>query len=316
MPRSTNGVHIFIIATVAFFLRGCATVNFADRGIDGCSPSTYMDEGPPPPALMPEEVERQHIISDSFSQFAIFSSNAYEYTAEKSCLENPIQKFKCPSGWKLLGGPVNDPSGLYFETLWHEGDNTNKPTLVFAFRGTEFSRFSDWVSNLRWFLRWFPHDDQYDIARTKVQSVLESKWGKQYCNHVNIYATGHSLGGGIAQHIAYAFPCITAYVFDPSPVTGYYQLNPPFDATVIRIYEKGEILGYVRALLKFTYPVTDNITEVPEGTSFSQSPLKEHSMAALAAGILKHAKDGELRDIYYDYLRRTSEKKATECKKS
>lgn len=243
MPRSTNGVHIFIIATVAFCLQGCATVKFVDRGIDGCSPSTYMGEGPPPPALMPEEVERQHIISDSFSQFAIFSSNAYEYTAEKSCLENPIQKFKCPSGWKLLGGPVNDPSGLYFETLWHEGAKINKPTLVFAFRGTEFSRFSDWVSNLRWFLRWFPHDDQYDIARTKVQSVLESKWGKQYCNHVNII-------------------------------------------------------------------------EVPQGTSFSQSPLKEHSMAALAAGILKHAKDGELRDIYYDYLRRQSEKKATECKKS
>jgi len=76
-----------------------------------------------------------------------------------------------------------------------------------------------------------------------------------------IVAVGHSLGGGLAQHVAYANPKIrTAYAFDPSFVVGstdfnllglpIYREGRNFDY----VYEHGEILALLRYIGRLFHP--------------------------------------------------------------
>ena len=48
--------------------------------------------------------------------------------------------------------------GLFVE-VW---EKASPPIVAVAFRGTEFTSVEDWISNLRWFLRFVPfYPDQY-----------------------------------------------------------------------------------------------------------------------------------------------------------
>src|SRR5947209_8433521 len=62
--------------------------------------------------------------------------------------------------------------------------------------------------------------------------------------------TDHSLGGGIAQHIAKGFPCVDAVVFDSSSVTNAFLYAEPFlDAITIHIYDTNDELTTLSHLL-------------------------------------------------------------------
>ena len=97
---------------------------------------------------------------------------------------------------------------------------------------------------------------RFDLSTGKLQTVE----GKP----IRIITTGHSLGGGLAQHFAYAFkqpdssthgPTVNeVFAYDPSPVTGWFSVKDPprtYNATglaIHRIFEHGEILAYIRLL--------------------------------------------------------------------
>ena len=144
-----------------------------------------------------------------------------------------------------------------------------------VFEGTNFTDLPDWQANLRWFLRFIPgYEDQYTITAKAVAqefhdylyahpdryqisdnvTALKDATG----DPIRIVSTGHSLGGGLAQHFAYNFkqssaaatgPRVAAvYAFDPSPVTGWFSSpDPPrshnaTDLQIYRIFEHGEVL--------------------------------------------------------------------------
>jgi hypothetical protein len=139
--------------------------------------------------------------------------------------------------------------------------------MVIAFRGTDFEQEEDWISNLRWVTRVLPLHDQYEQVQEHINKLIDDGIQKMGCKPRRITAVGHSLGGGLAQHAAYAqrAPRIThVFGFDPSFVTGYFDrhIDPARRAIVEqklkidRVYEHGEILAYPRFVLRHIYPLS------------------------------------------------------------
>ncbi len=211
--------------------------------------------------------------------------------------------------------------GMYVEVL----ERTAHPHMIaVVFEGTNFLQWQDWMSNLRWFLRFVPgYEDQYITAAKELAeefyAAITSPEGPYRISDstrrletregvpVRIVATGHSLGGGLAQHFAYAFkqperepygPKVDeVFAFDPSPVTGWFSAkNPPrnYNATglrIHRIFEHGEILAYLR-LLTSRLAVTSQdpaIWEYRYNFDSGTGLVANHSMRRLACGLIRAA---------------------------
>lgn len=200
------------------------------------------------------------------------------------------------------------------------------PQIVIAFEGTVFTSRDHWKANLRWFLRFLPrYEDHYTIAAKaiaeafhKVVAASPHKYAYDPSSsslklldgrNVRIVATGHSLGGGLAQQFAYAFvqpatppagPKVSeVFAFDPSPVTGWFSTaNPPRDYNakglrINRVFEHGEILAYLRTF-------TSNISLRKADPGFwlyrynverSADIVGSHSMQQLACGLAKEVSE-------------------------
>jgi hypothetical protein len=95
--------------------------------------------------------------------------------------------------------------------VWEK--QSSPPIVAVVFRGTEAESWGDWQANLRWFLRFIPwFRDQYMVVSEKVGAAVlekikgELERGSAKYGDAQIVSTGHSLGGGLAQHLAYSFP--------------------------------------------------------------------------------------------------------------
>jgi len=184
-------------------------------------------------------------------------------------------------------------------------ERNEPPALAVAFGGTVFNNNADWRANLRWFfpgkrdaytdvVQTFGPDFHYELQRrsNSMDPVRLSK--------LELYSTGHSLGGGLAQQFAYSVPldCVKrvkqVYAFDPSPVTGFFSVmrrlrNANKQGLLIdRIYERGEILALLRSLMSLFYrPSTRNaaIRGVRYWLFLAWNPIAAHSIVELAAKI-------------------------------
>jgi hypothetical protein len=126
-------------------------------------------------------------------------------------------------------------------------DKGNQLVVLVAFRGTFSSR--DWLSNASWLLRWLPIPNHYDNARQIFEKIRADALKQADGRPVNFIVTGHSLGGGLAMHIAYGYPCVSAVIFNASPVINRHLYQTPFDdATIAHVLQNCEALGYARAL--------------------------------------------------------------------
>ena len=215
--------------------------------------------------------------------------------------------------------------GMYLEVLERDVDTH---TIVVVFEGTNFSELPDWKANLRWFLRFIPgFKDQYTLVAKDVavefhseitsrikKHELTSRGGQLFSSSgkpTRIIATGHSLGGGLAQHFAYVFkqepvnsqgPKVSeVFAFDPSPVTGWFSVaDPPrtYNATnlvVNRMFEHGEVLAYIRLLTSRLAVSSENpaIWEYRYNFDPKASIIKNHSMRRLACGLASVAQPWE-----------------------
>jgi hypothetical protein len=191
----------------------------------------------------------------------------------------------CPPGEQCV-------DGLQYN-VWRRKDCSE---AVIAFRGTDSHEIGDWITNLRW-LQVRDVFDQYDQVQREVVKVVE-RLRRSKCRPNTIIATGHSLGGGLAQHAAYTGGIDYVYAFDPSPVTALFGV--PFlkrqqsveRLGVDRIYESGEILSLPRYILSGVYPtpqcrprvriVRFNVIDAP-------SLRERHRITGLAHGLEKVA---------------------------
>ena len=90
-------------------------------------------------------------------------------------------------------------------------ERAEPPAVAVTFGGTVFNNDADWRANLRWFLP--GHRDEYtDVVQTFAPAFdVEFKRRAQdmdagRLSKLEIYSTGHSLGGGLAQQFAYSLP--------------------------------------------------------------------------------------------------------------
>jgi Lipase (class 3) len=198
--------------------------------------------------------------------------------------------------------------------------------IVVVFEGTNFTELPDWGANLRWFLRFVPgFEDQYTLTARQVSKeffdrirahpqhyrvseddpVLRGPQGEA----IRIIATGHSLGGGLAQHFAYTFHQATpahtgprvseVFAFDPSPVTGWFSADDPprthnaSGLVIRRIFEHGEVLAYLRLLTSRLAVSAENpaIWEYRYNFDSRANIVRNHSMRSLACGLARAAAD-------------------------
>jgi pimeloyl-ACP methyl ester carboxylesterase len=245
--------------------------------------------------------------SARFAPYAAMSALVYEEAATCKHRLPPVahkdelNKLLAINGWRLYNDiaelpECDDDVGTFFR-VWVKA-HTDHTEAVIVFRGTK-GVAQDWITgNLRWFTKFLPGDDQYDrsrhlaglaIARLK-QTVPATANGHK----LRIYTAGHSLGGGLAQNVLYAYPIdvIQAYTFNSSPVTGFdddandretkrsscncrtQELG--IEARVFRIYETDEVLSWLRFPLKFAVPLNRHIQEIR--FNFGNG----HSMSGLA----------------------------------
>jgi|SRR5215471_17837523 len=86
-----------------------------------------------------------------------------------------------------------------------------KQIEFFYHTGTVFNNRNDWRSDLRWFIP--NHNDEYTTVvenfapafRDEFLSRLRNPEGT-WLRQATLYATGHSLGGRLAQEFAYSLP--------------------------------------------------------------------------------------------------------------
>jgi pimeloyl-ACP methyl ester carboxylesterase len=192
--------------------------------------------------------------------------------------------------------------------------------VVVCFGGTVFKNLNDWRANLRWFLP--KKEDEYSETVRTFAPAFAAAFQKEYGvnSDVTVYATGHSLGGGLAQQFAYCLPNVPSlkkshitgpkikavYAFDPSPVTGFYSVPAAerkknvVDLFIDRVYERGEVLAALRAITSLFYPPSSINPEV-RGVRYSlfyskgfdpAQPITGHSIVDLAIGLQEKAGEG------------------------
>jgi hypothetical protein len=187
--------------------------------------------------------------------------------------------------------------------------STNKVAVTFG--GTVGRNINDWKSDLRWFIH--KRNDEYTLIVGGFGSAFVEEYKRReqlpdfaFLRGARLFSTGHSLGGGLAHQFAYALPpdanvprVTKVYAFDPSPVTGFYSVDEKLrndnseHLEIDRIYERGEILAFFRALVNLVYPPSKSqpaIRHVRYNLFYTWNPFAGHSMADLALQINKACK--------------------------
>jgi pimeloyl-ACP methyl ester carboxylesterase len=204
-------------------------------------------------------------------------------------------RWECHFGhFGSLGCPTRNPdcrasTGLEFH-VWRRMDGGCREVVI-AFRGTDRRDLGDWQSNFRWFRRLSPRFDQYDQVQAHMGRIVH-QIEQSGCRGAGtrFVSVGHSLGGGLAQQAAYAHPRIRyVYAFDPSPVTGFFDISELLREQhtrglgIDRTYESGEILSLPRHILENIYPpaACDPRIRSVRFNLLSGRPVSQHSMQQL-----------------------------------
>lgn len=220
--------------------------------------------------------------------YAIAAEKAYERC--EGCFE-PIP-FPQGSTWEPLGFSSQDDRKIgFYGRAWLYTSKNGQRQVVVAFRGTQFSEIADWTRGNFTTFRFLPWRTQYKAALEFTRQVLE----KEQCVGVPVVFTGHSLGGGLAEYCQRFVEGSVAIVFHPSPNQGrIFSIGASEELQrkhVLRVFEKGEILRYVRWFLLVFNRVAEDATvdgQSARWLNFSQEGvIGDHAMMPFATNLIR-----------------------------
>ena len=135
--------------------------------------------------------------------------------------------------WRKLEANPDNEHGMAYD-VW-ERRTTSAPEIVLTFRGTEFTKWSDW------------RDGNFRTKQNADGVAAFDRVRGEYPN-ARFTVTGHSLGGGIATQISLSRPAVSSFIFDSSP-RFKAPARPEVNARV-SVVEHGEILKATRVLAR------------------------------------------------------------------
>ena len=243
-------------------------------------------------------------VAAAYARYAVIAAHAYDTPGgENRFGEAGRDARKAIAGWRVektwdkFGCPRDRVCEFYgglSVKLWVQRFQGVCRAAIIAFRGTDFTSYDDWVANFHWFHSGLGIYDQYDQARDNIGAMVREA-ERRGCTG-RIVAVGHSLGGGLAQHVAYAHPKIrTVYAFDPSFVVGIGDIAPELlarnrqDRYFDYVYEYGEILAFPRFLVRLFHPYPAGNPRIRTGrfNTLSGTGLSRHRIEDLAKTMLE-----------------------------
>ena len=192
-------------------------------------------------------------------------------------------------------------SGLTYE-VWQRDAQRDIRDYVIVYRGTNMRSKGDWCANLRPFGLCRDQASQFDQVRALTPALLReiNARAKADGKTPNVIAVGHSLGGALAQKAAYTSDDIDlVFAFNASPVLGYLDdeelsgnISGRKGLTIFRIFEAGEILAPVRAVINSVKPLSAEDPQViilryslHSGLYPFVGLIENHNMVELACGL-------------------------------
>lgn len=260
----------------------------------------------------------EHLITDIFQEHPLLGGicpfGAFSHAVYGKMLEDHVEldgvKMLFPKGWQpcidapaevSLGGV--QIKGLKFQ-LW---ENTEEKIVVIAFRGTRFTKLQDWYANFHFLNRFVPKIyDHYDRAQAYMP-ILEKYALEKFGTEVTLIATGHSLGGGLAQHAGYSSEMLNlVYAFNASPITGYRSVNKvkrnknKRQLKIIRAFEHGEVLAYLRFFMRkaVSLPLTEPEIHEYRFNFMQRDGITSHSMERFARSIIRYSNSPDCDEVY------------------
>lgn len=294
-----------LFAAAAFALAGCAQSQ--DKVAIGIGTAAYTQQAARPYAVLYKPyaqmaavayADAPHLTPSACPDASKLRRSGVSDNVDRAHMVDALHR----EGWSCLSGHVG-PYGCKAGTprcldgleyhVWRQG---RCGKAVIAFRGSDIRDIGDWLTDFRWFIghRYF---DQYDQVQLAVFDIINSL--RNGCPPNVIVTTGHSLGGGLAQHAAYADKRIAyVYAFDPSPVTAFFGIPlAKRDAAkeslgIDRIYEAGEILSLPRYIASGVFPSSQcrpRVRIVRFATGIAPSLFERHRIGNLVAGLTELA---------------------------
>ncbi len=250
---------------------------------------TYIDlpQGDNPTTNQPWTIEE--LIKGDYIPGASYNSTSQTYSFPKpqlSALSGMLD-------WTLVNFQSNTSTGFAGVAFQDSSDE-----LVFAFRGTE----SDLISNPQRALKDFGQDlqialdtnssdpnqfdDAYDFWASTLQQVGTS-------NYDGYSFTGHSLGGGLAQYMAYMTNEVGHAVTFNSVGIGQIldSVNPSdYNDSITDYVNENDIIGQYGVQLGRTVYVTDN-------GNYNYNSTVDNAQVALQLAIMQSLMDGNITQV-------------------
>lgn len=222
--------------------------------------STTASVGALPSFSEPEEspIKIHELDTVKVIPFGVASSEAYEAWA-KSGDAGQWRLADIEGTWTSFAEPLDDARSGLAARVWKRHRDGGLDILI-AFRGSAdfdlkkgFQGLKDfansWWANSLPVTGWLSNQGNQYVGAERYFDILRSRALTEADGApLAFYVTGHSLGGGLAQHVALSFDCVTAVVFDTSPITGeqFFIQNPRTEAEIVSIFQRGERLSWFR----------------------------------------------------------------------
>jgi pimeloyl-ACP methyl ester carboxylesterase len=182
------------------------------------------------------------LIADYFGVYAAYASNAYQPI--------PRERFKLQPdnfGWTLQGGPIVRPGGFYAELYYRKA--ADRLSVMMVFRGKDSATsLTDLISENTYFTQMINPWDQYRTARKEFAKIRREAQRNSDGVPVEYIMVGHGLGGGLARHMAAAFPCTAAIVFNSSFISNNRRLAEPYDGQVVDLFADNSLPSRIAIL--------------------------------------------------------------------